>query len=308
MRALRVFVLAVCLIIACSPSTAVPRAPSTPAPTSSAAAPTATDDRGHELSLRSAAMRIVSLVPGATEIVFALGQGARLVAVDEFSDYPVEARALTHLGGVEISAESVIAQRPDLVLVPTYLSSLAALDNSGAPSFVLEPADLEGVYRDISSIGALIGTPDRAKELVAQMGARLQAVADKARAATTRPRVLHEIDSTNPAQIYVAGPHNFIDAMITMAGGRNVAADATESFPKFSPEQIVARDPEVIVLSDAKYGATPAVVAARPGWNVISAVRQGAVYPIDDDLVSRFGPRLVLGYEAYLRLLHPELH
>lgn len=307
MRAFRVFVLAVCLIIACSPITSAPRAPS-PAPTSSADALTATDDRGHELSLRFAAMRIVSLVPAATEIVFALGKGARLVAVDEFSDYPSEARTLTHLGGVEISAEAVIAQRPDLVVVPTYLSSLAALDNSGVPSFALEPADLEGVYRDISSIGALIGARDRAKALVADMGARLHAVADKARAATTHPRVLHEIDSTNPAQIYVAGPHNFIDAMITMAGGWNVAADATESFPKFSPEQIVARDPEVIVLSDAKYGATPAVVAARPGWNVISAVRRGAVYPIDDDLVSRFGPRLVLGYEAYLRLLHPELH
>jgi iron complex transport system substrate-binding protein len=95
--------------------------------------------------------------------------------------------------------------------------------------------------------------------------------------------------------------------MIRIAGGVNVAADATVKYPKFSPEQVVARDPEVIVLADAKFGATPEMVRARAGWSVIAAVKANAIYPIDDDLVSRPGPRLVQGFEAYIRLIHPEL-
>ena len=119
--------------------------------------------------------------------------------------------------------------------------------------------------------------------------------------------MLHEVDSTDPTRIFVAGPRNFIDSMIAICGGSNVAADAATKFPTFSAEQIVARAPEIIVLADYRFGATPDMVRARPGWSAIPAVREGAIYPIDDDLVSRPGPRLVLGFEAYAKIVHPEL-
>jgi iron complex transport system substrate-binding protein len=274
---------------------------------STAVAPRATDDRGKTLQLRKPAERIVSLSPAATEIVFALGAGQKLVAVDDFSDFPSEVARLPHLGGLRISAESVLAQRPDLILLPSYLDANTVLDQSGAPIFVLEPVDLEGVYRNIDSVGALLDRVTAAQTLVADMRTRIQAIATRARTAAVRPRVLHEIDSVNPTQIFVAGPRNFIDTMISTAGGVNVAADANNAFPQLQPEEIVRRNPDVIVLADAKYGVTLQSVSSRPGWSAIVAVQRGAVYPIDDDLVSRPGPRLVLGFEQYARLLHPEL-
>jgi iron complex transport system substrate-binding protein len=310
MRAIAIILSVGLIATACASSQ--PATPSTtPATSASATAPTvtprATDDRGKTLQLRKPAERIVSLSPAATEIVFALGAGQKLVAVDDFSDFPSEVAGLPHLGGLRISAESVLAQNPDLILLPSYLDANTVLDQTGAPIFVLEPVDLEGVYRNIDSIGALLDRVTAAQTLVADMRTRIQAIAARARTAPIRPRVLHEIDSVNPTQIFVAGPRNFVDAMISTAGGVNVAADANNAFPQLQPEEIIRRNPEVIVLADAKYGVTLQSVSSRPGWSAIVAVQRGAVYPIDDDLVSRPGPRLVIAFEQYARLLHPEL-
>jgi iron complex transport system substrate-binding protein len=175
------------------------------------------------------------------------------------------------------------------------------------PLFVFDPSDVEGVYRNIAAVGALLDRDAEAQRVVADMRTRIEAVGAKARTATTKPRVLHEVDSTNPAQLFVAGPRNFIDSIITTAGGINVAADAAVKYPKLTPEEVVSRNPDVIILADAKFGATPEIVRARPGWSAITAVRLNAIYPIDDDLVSRPGPRLVQGFEVYIRLIHPEL-
>ena len=308
MRVLRLlasfaFVLAACAAPVAAPSPAAPSATTAPAhyPV------TVTDDRGKTLTLGAAPHRIVSMAGSATEIVFALGAADQLVAVDNFSDYPAAAAALPHIGGFRTSAETVVSYAPDLILAITGGDLSTQLDTLKQPLFVFDPADVEGVYRNIQAVGAMLDRADAAQRLVAEMRSRIDAVAAKALTATSRPRVLHEVDSTNPAQLYVAGPRNFIDSMITISGGVNVAADAAVKFPKLTPEQVVARDPEVIILADARFGATPEQVRARPGWSVISAVRHNAIYPIDDDLVSRPGPRLVQGFEAYVRLVHPEL-
>jgi iron complex transport system substrate-binding protein len=172
---------------------------------------------------------------------------------------------------------------------------------------VLEPKDLEGVYKNIATLGNVVDRDAEARALVGDMRSRFNAVAEKTKSAP-KVRVLHEIDASDPAKIFVAGPRNFIDSMIGVAGGVNVAASAPTAFPQFSNEDIIRSDPEVIVLSDAAFGATPELVAARPGWAAISAVRNKRVFPINDDLVSRPGPRLVEGIEQYARLLHPELY
>src|SRR2546426_115914 len=204
---------------------AVSVAPS-PSPSASAAPYplTVTDDRGKALTLKATPTRIVSFAPSATEIVFALGAGDRIVATDDFSDFPAEARTLPKLGGTRTSPEKIVALTPDLILA---------------------------------------------------------------------------ISSGNlPAQL---------DSIITICGGINVGADAPTKFPTFGAEQIVARAPDIVVLADFRFGATPEQVTSRPGWASIPAVRNRAIYPIDDDLVSRPGPRLVLGVEAYARIIHPEL-
>lgn len=313
MRALRVLASFALVLAACAaPTTASSPSASSPIATPAISAPahypvTVTDDRGKTLTLAAAPRRIVSLAPSATEIVFALGAGDRLVAVDDFSDYPAAAKAIKHIGGFRTSPETVVGYSPDLILTITSGNLPGQLDALHQPLFIFDANDIEGVYQNILTVGTMLDRDTEAKKLVADMRARIDAVAAKAKTATTKPRVLHEVDSTNPAQIYVAGPHNFIDSMITICGGINVAANAAVKYPKLSPEEIVARDPEVIVLADAGKGTTPDTVRARPGWSAIAAVQRSAIYPIDENLVSRPGPRLVEGFEAYIRLIHPEL-
>jgi cobalamin transport system substrate-binding protein len=311
MQVLRAIAFAI-VLASCSPS--VTASPSTVTPPSATPSPSAThypltvtDDHGQSLTLAQTPLRIISLVPAATEILFAIGAADRLIAVDDFSDFPLAAKDIPHIGGFRTSPETVIARAPDLVLIGTSGTLGQALLGLHQTVFILDPSDLEGVYQNIRTIGAMVEREAAAADLVASMQRRIDAVAAKARSASRLVRVLHEVDSTNPAQIFVAGPHNFIDSMITTAGGINVAADAAVKFPKLSPEEIVRRDPEVIVLADARFGATPEAVAARPGWGVIAAVRRHALYPIDDNIVSRGGPRLAEAFEVFLHLIHPEL-
>jgi iron complex transport system substrate-binding protein len=266
-----------------------------------------TDDRGKTLTLAAAPNRVVSFAPSATEIVFALGAGDKIVATDDFSDFPAEAKSLPKLGGVRTSPEKIVALNPDLVFAITSGNLPAQLDQLGQPLFIFDPSDLDGVYKNILAVGQMLDREQKAAQVVADMRARIDAIGAKAKQAASPPRVLHEVDSTDPARIFVAGPRNFIDSIITTCGGVNVAADAPTKFPQLSAEQIVARAPQIIVLADARFGATIEQVVARPGWSGIPAVRDRAIYPIDDDLVSRPGPRLVLGFEAYAKIIHPEL-
>ena len=129
----------------------------------------------------------------------------------------------------------------------------------------------------------------------------LQAKRDKNWAAYEVAEI--ELDET----LYTVGPGSFIHPLIELAGGQNIAADADNPYPQFSAEQIIAKDPEVIILADAAYGVTPEQVKARPGWDQITAVQNGAVYPIDGDIISRPGPRILDGLKALASLIHPEL-
>jgi iron complex transport system substrate-binding protein len=139
------------------------------------------------------------------------------------------------------------------------------------------------------------------------MQAQFDAIKAKVAAATTKPRVFWELDATDPAKPYSVGPGNFVHDLINLAGGTNIFAQAESPFPQVSAEQVVAADPEVIILSDAAYGITIESVGQRPGWQAITAVKQQRVEPIDDNLVSRPGPRIVEGLEATAKIIHPEL-
>jgi iron complex transport system substrate-binding protein len=132
-------------------------------------------------------------------------------------------------------------------------------------------------------------------------------VEQKVAQATETPRVFYELDSTEPDAPWTAGPGTFIDTLIQMAGGENVAADLEGQYVQISLEKLVVEDPAVILLGDAAYGITPESVGQRSGWESLSAVKDDRVYPFDDNLVSRPGPRLVDGLETLANLLHPEL-
>jgi iron complex transport system substrate-binding protein len=119
--------------------------------------------------------------------------------------------------------------------------------------------------------------------------------------------VYHEIDASDPAKIFTVGPGSYIDDLIGLAGGTNIAARASSAYPQLSAEEILRSDPEVIVLAAADYSAKPSQVAGRQGWSIIAAVKSGRIVTIDPNLINRPGPRVAEAAEAYAKLLHPEL-
>ncbi len=293
-----------------APPTSVPATPTT-TPVSQAL--TVTDGLGREVTLAAPATRIVSLAPSNTEALFALDAGDTLIGRDEFSDYPAEALDVPSIGSLypSVNAEAIVALQPDLVLAagitsPEDVERLAELGLTVYSTRV--NTGLDDIYTDLLDIGTLIGRSQAAEALVADLKARVEAVMSKTSALTDKPVVFYEIDATEPSKPWTPGPNSFIGQLIGMAGGVNAGDIATDQYAQLSLEQLVARDPAIIVLGSATYGGqTPELVAARTGWDTIAAVESGAVYTFDDNLVSRPGPRVVDGLEQLAALIQPEL-
>jgi iron complex transport system substrate-binding protein len=178
-----------------------------------------------------------------------------------------------------------------------------ALQGHNITVFVAGPETVLGVLTTICAVGQITGQDESAAALVAEMQARIDAVREAVKDAP-RPTVFWELG----AELYTVGPGSFINDLIVMAGGENVAADADSPWPQLSVEAIVLKDPEVVVLADHNYGETAEMLQERPGWGEISAVKEGRIIEItDDDIVSRPGPRIVDGLEFLARALHPDL-
>jgi iron complex transport system substrate-binding protein len=297
--------------------TSTPVATSTEIPSLAPTADTSitlTDDLGRTVTLAGPAQRIISLAPSNTEILFAIGAGEQVVGRDETSDYPEEANPLPTVGGWSgFSTESIVALHPDLVLAADTIPAelVATLENLGLTVYRLpNPLTLEELYANLGTVGALTGHETDAAALVESLKARVAAVDAKIATVTEHPTVYYELDATDPTKPYIAGhagPTNFVDPLITRAGGASIGAQLQSEWPQISLEQLVAANPQFVLLGDTAYGETPEKVAARTGWNMLTAVQTGRVYPIDYHLVSLPGPRLVDGLETLAKLLHPDL-
>ena len=269
-----------------------------------------TDGLGREVSLAAPAQRVVSLAPSNTEILFAIGAGTQVVGRDEFSDYPAEAASVEKVGGSmgEYSVEAIVALKPDLVLAAEINTPelVKQLEGLGLTVYYLKnPKTIEEMYANLGIVGQLTGHD--VTGVVDDLKARVQAVDDKIAAATEHPAVFYEIDATDPAKPYTYGQGSFGDLLITRAGGVNVGGQLTDPYPQVSLEQLVVSNPSIILLGDSMWGTTPESVLTRPGWESIAAVQSKSIFPIDDNLISRPGPRLVDGLEALAKLIHPEL-
>ena len=254
--------------------------------------------------------RIVSLAPSVTEILFALGLGDRVAGVTDFCDFPAEAQSRPHVGGFKgKSLEAIVGLSPDLVIgtrdgnEEQLFQSLARLR---IPVLSVQPATVLEAIASMRTIAAAAGRPEAGQRLAAELEARLHALADRVRGAP-RPRVLF-VYGRDP--LVLAGPGTFADDMLHWAGGDNVAADAGLPYPRFSLEAVVARVPEVIVEGAmGSEGAADAADAARAYWSrwpSLPAVRDGRIALIEEDLISRPGPRLLDGLDLLARALHPE--
>jgi iron complex transport system substrate-binding protein len=234
------------------------------------------------------------------------------VGRDEFSDFPVEAKDLPSIGGGfgDYNQEAIVDLEPDLVLAaeintPEQVQSLADL---GLNVFWLKnPATMDEMYANLQTVGRLTGHETEAVELSESLKARVADVDQAVSGASEAPTVFYELDGSEPNAPWTAGPGTFIDTLIRMAGGENVAGDVEGQYVQISLEKLVVEDPAIILLGDAAYGVTPESVGQRAGWESLAAVENERIYPFDDNLVSRPGPRLVEGLETLAKLIHPEL-
>ncbi len=282
-----------------------------PTPTPTPAPITITDSANRVVTIPAAPQRIVSLAPSTTEIAFALGLGSRVVAVDTFSDYPAAAKDLAKIKTYPLNLEQVIALKPDLILAaaiqsPDDIKKLADLKLTVVVVGSMNTT-FDSVRADIALVGQATGTNAQAQAINDAFKQKVDAVKATIAKAQSKPRVYWELDATDPAKPFAPGPGSFIHDLIALAGGVNVTANAKSPYAQVSAEEIIAANPDLIILSDAAYGITPESVKARKGWSAINAVKNDKVLPIDDNLVSRPGPRLADGLEAAAKLIHPEL-
>ncbi len=237
--------------------------------------------------------RIVSLSPTATEMLFAIGAGDQVVAVDDQSNFPSDA-PVTDLSGYTPNVESIAGYDPDLVVVPDgqARSSLEAL---GIDVVVLPAAaQLADVYRQLRRLGRITGHSDEANDLVREMRSDIADLRAQVPDDDTRPTAYYELDDT----YFSADSSTFIGRLLTLGGFANIADEARDDdgsgYPQLSAEFVVDEDPSAVFLADTKCcGQTPETFAQRPGLTALTAVRDGHVVALDDDVASRWGPRVV---------------
>jgi len=169
------------------------------------------------------------------------------------------------------------------------------------------PTDFDGLYKNLLNVSEITGHSEETMALIADLQNRVETVVTTLADAKGVPSVFYELDATDPSNPWTTGSDTFIDYIITMAGGLNAAAALQGDFAQISAEELIAVNPEIIMLADALYGVTPESVAERPGWDVIIAVQNGSIYPIDPNMMSVPGPRLVDALEETANLVHPEL-
>ena len=312
------------IVVACGPAAIVPTAPPgatgstvpaatasahVPSPTPAPAFPVAiTDDEGTSVAIPSRPERIVSLTPAATETLFALGAGGRVVAkVEDIAAYPPEADGLPVVATFEgVDVERIVSLGADLVIAGgrsfTPPAAIDRLRSLGIPVLVLYAESVDQALAGVELIGSAVGSAAQAADLASAMRAEI----DRLAALTTglpKPRTFYELDATS--KIYTVPAGSLYAEMLSLAGADPITTD--ESY-EISLEELLVADPEVILLGDDADYTTAGDVAARPGWAGIRAVREGNVLPIADYvLVTRPGPRLADGLRALILALHPEV-
>ena len=260
--------------------------------TGGAGFPVEVTDANGAVTIETMPESIVSLSSTGTEMLFAIGAGEQVVAVDEFSTYPPDA-PITDLSGFTPNIEAIVGYEPDLVVISFDPGELVSgLEAVGVPTLLLPTASsLDDSYTQLEVLGAATGHVGEAADVVAQM----QADIDEIVATTTIPAgetFYHEVDAT----LFSASSNSFLGQIYALLGLTNIADEAdTEGtgFPQLASEYIVSQDPDIIYLADVDFGVTPESRSERPGWAEMTAVQSDAIVPLEAYLASNWGPRVV---------------
>ncbi|MFP4317207.1 MAG: ABC transporter substrate-binding protein [Desulfovibrionales bacterium] len=264
------------------------------------------DQAGRRVTIPPNPLRVVSLAPSVTEIVFGLGQGHRLVGATQYSDYPDQARQLPRVGTyVRLDLERIMALKPDLCIAVKDGNPKAAverLESLGIPVYAVDPRSLDAIMEAVARIGRVLGSEREAEGLRKDMRARIDAVAAKSAAISgNNPTVFYQIGS---APMVSVGKGSYIHELITLAGGVNIAAEAG-MYPRYTEEEVVAAAPEVILISAMRSQESQAMRRRWERFPSIPAVQNDRVEMVDTDLFDRPSPRLVLALEQLFGILHP---
>ena len=254
------------------------------------------------VTVKTEPTRIVSLAPGNTEILFALGLGDRVVGVTSYDDYPAEVADIAKVGDFAgPNLEAVAAADPDLVVATTGVQAdvIGKLEKLGATVVALDPQSLDGLYADIAELGTITGRSDEAATVVDSMKSDVSDIAEAVSEA--EPQTAFIEIGQNP--LFTAGAGTLLGELVKAAGGTNVVAE--KGYVPYSTEQLVKSDPAVYLATKGS-SSSPEDIQSRAGYKGLAAVKNGRIVILDDNLVSRPGPRVVEGLRQIAEGLHPE--
>jgi len=264
------------------------------------------DDTGRRMYFAKPPARIVSLAPSITEMLFAIEAGEQLIGVTDFCDYPPEALKKSKVGYANPNLESLLALRPDLVVTPNdFLKPdvIAKLEQLKIPVFILADKNVESIFAHIQTLGRIVGRSTKADAVAIELRREVTAIQQRVQGLPP-VRMLYVLNSQ---PLITVGPGSFIDQLIGMAGGVNVAAKSATPYPRLSMETVLQEDPEVLVFPVGKAeGISESEQQSWRRWSTLTAVRQGRLRQISADQLNRPGPRIAQGLESLAGILHPD--
>ncbi len=270
---------------------------------------TLTDAVGNEITLEKAPETIVSMQASNTEILFALGLNAEVVAVGDYDNYPAEALEKEKIGGQQFDVEKIVAMNPEIVFahemgLSTGAEGFQQIRDAGIPVFVVKNAkDFEETYATIVTIGQATGKSDEAEKIVADMKVKVEEV--KAALASVENKKTVFVETSPAPTIYTPGNNTFMNEILNMVGAENISADQEDWF-MMDPEEIISRNPEVIIVMYSYIPTAVEDVYTRDGFDSITAIKEKAVVQVDENKTSRTGPRLAEGLEEVAKAIYPE--
>jgi iron complex transport system substrate-binding protein len=265
-----------------------------------------TDGSGQTVTLKQPATRIVSLAPANTEIAYAVGAGDKMVAGTSYDDYPAAAKSLPKIGDfANPNVEKIASFNPDLVLAAGGIQAglRSKLEKLGMQVYVVDPKTYDGVMTEIANVGQLAGASAQAQQVVDTMKKAETDVQAKVGSAAKVTTFL-EIYSK---PLMTAGTNTFINDMIGIAGGTNIGAAAGSGYPNFSTE-ILFKDDPAVYIADSGSMSKPGDLSKRAGYSDLTAIKDGHVYVIQDNLIARPGPRLAQGLQELAKMIHSEAY
>ncbi|SDH38625.1 ABC transporter substrate-binding protein [Alteribacillus bidgolensis] len=271
-----------------------------------------TDGRGEEVSIDEKPERIVSLVPSNTEIAFALGLGDEIVGVTDYCNYPEEATEKQSVGDMDFDVETLLSLEPDLVLAHASSAhgseeGLKQIEEAGIDVLIVNDASsFEDAYGSIEMIAQATGTEEEAETIISDMKEDIIEIEEQAESITEDERKTVWVEIQPPPEIFTTGQGTFINEMLETINAENAAGEE-EGWIQYSEEEAVALNPEVIITTYGHYVDDPsAEIKERAGWEQVPAIENDDIHDIDNDTVSRPGPRLTEGTEQLAELVYPD--